>query len=767
MPAKWHCAISRQVHALLCIVCIFEARASAAECIYALPSEPGDWNSHGEWNGNEVPSVHTTALVPRATVHLAQHAYVAQLRLGRGSSLALRTGAEFRVGAARVGACPRTLPPGPPRIVNVSCGNGGGSARLWQPPYSCNATLELPHGAAAGSAAVTEISTVLDGARLAPSRAAYAPTGAVQTITCTWVSPGALHTLHVFVASAAGASASSPPFAFSTPAAAPNFYSWGGSSGNVSRAPPLVTVSVLATAAAMVVLSWPPPSPPWPYGAARMYYSVYMFVVLAGAPDAAVTSTQCVNGSVWNSSAIGAVSGSGADAYQGTVEGLLGAALDVDTVAALHRYGCWAQAAGMLHSAAALEIISDLQSGTLYYFAVAASGAADGTGYGPLSGPSAAVSPFASPPSPALADLPTLDQSQVAVAARAAVLYVLPFVTGGARITRYSISATPQAGALGASTPLTLEVTTPGALNSRGRFQVTLAGLTPATLYSGAIIASNNKGDSAPGLTFTLSTLPDAPAAPSISVTARTAGTIQLAWTTRTDNGAAVDTVRVVVCATAGACRNQSGSVLPTATAGSITLTLLHSVSVYMLTCLLHNSVSWGPASSPVHAQTTAGAPSQAQLTVNATGPLSLWVGVAPPEDYGDGSADGAGACVAFVIYHAINATGAAGSDGDACTRCGTWHVPGGAYATECAIEGEPAGLAPATQYGVAVLLGTSFLPLVDCVAALRAGSSQLSRPAAAYVTVTTPPNTPPRPLTALNVSNITATSSGTYSRTR
>ncbi len=155
--------------------------------------------------------------------------------------------------------------------------------------------------------------------------------------------------------------------------------------------------------------------------------------------------------------------------------------------------------------------ITGLNNGVSYYFRVAAF---NGSGAGPLSGPSNVVTPIGGPP-------PPLSVSATAGDRQATVSCSPPVSDGGATITSYTATASP--GGTHASGP---------------SCPITVTGLTDGTTYTFTVTATSSLGTGRASSPSNSVTLVDRqpPSAPSGPAGAISHGTLTLSWQPSTDN---------------------------------------------------------------------------------------------------------------------------------------------------------------------------------------------------------------------------------------
>lgn len=241
-----------------------------------------------------------------------------------------------------------------------------------------------------------------------------------------------------------------------------------------------------------------------------------------------------------------------------------------------------------------------LTNGTAYTFTVTATNA---TGIGPVSLPSAAVTPAIAPAAPTAVVGVAADKS-VQVSWTAAV-------NNGAPVTSYTITANPG----GATKTVAGDVTTG-----------TVTGLTNGTGYTFTVTATNAVGTSpasAPSAVVTPSALP---AAPTGVVATRGDGTAQVDWTPPVTNGAAITGYTVTV-SPGGATVTVPGD-LTTAT-----VTGLSNVAAYSFTVTATNAAGTSPASAPSNTLPPAGAPSAPSGVTASPGDRSAqvsWTAASP-----------------------------------------------------------------------------------------------------------------------------------------
>jgi titin len=265
-------------------------------------------------------------------------------------------------------------------------------------------------------------------------------------------------------------------------------------------------------------------------------------------------------------------------------------------------YNVTAEPGGVtLGTSATTLVFPGLTNGTAYTFVVQAGNA---IGLGPISLPSASVTPLGIPGMPTAVIATPGD-------AQATLTWAAPANTGG-EITDYLVIASP--GSLMATTT--------------GGTSATVTGLTNGTSYTFVVMAMNAAGTgpaSAPSNAVVPCTIPAAPTGVVASLAG--SGEASVTWAAPVDDGGA-PILRYTVTASPG------GATATTSTGTTVTVTGLTNGTSYSFTVVAANSAGTGPASAPSNAFTpitapaaptnVSGQPGDQHVTVSWLAPASL-----------------------------------------------------------------------------------------------------------------------------------------------
>jgi hypothetical protein len=310
--------------------------------------------------------------------------------------------------------------------------------------------------------------------------------------------------------------------------------------------------------------------------------------------------------------------------------------------------------------------VAGLTNGTTYTFAVTA---INGIGPGVPSSPSNAVTPAAPPTKPAA---PT-SVTATAGNAQATVSWTAPAQDGGAAISSYTVTSTPE-----------------GKTCTTATTSCTVTGLTNGTQYRFTVTATNSVG-TGPASAQSNPVTPTGPPGPPTGVTATAGnGEATVSWTAPSSNGGSPITGYTVTSSTgAKSCS--------TTTATTCTITGLTNGTSYTFTVTAANSAGTGPASAasaavtPEAPATAPGAPTDVQASAGDGQATVTWT---PPANNGGKAITG---------YTVISSPGNRQCTTTGATSCTITGLTDGTSYTFTVTASNPAGTGPASAPSNAV----------------------------------------------------------------